>query len=110
DQSLQLFMRNTVDSLRWTYIALWTLDQNTQELVCRDGWYNREMEAGTSSMTESVGFRLFNAYKLSRFALGIGVPSLALNGQDFFWLNLNELLNFSCSDNQREFYTVAGIQ
>ncbi|GLJ05335.1 hypothetical protein SUGI_0016370 [Cryptomeria japonica] len=110
DQSLQLFMRNIVASFGGNYVVVWTLDQTTRELVCRDGWYNKEMEAGSSSMTESVGLRLFNFYRLSRFALGIGVPALALDTQTFIWLKLTEVLNFCCNDEQRNFYIVAGIQ
>lgn len=110
DATLQMLLRNTLASLGWTYIALWSIDQNIQQLVCRVGWYNREMEAGSSSMPESVAQRVFNAYKLSRFPLGTGVPSLACNAPRHIWLSLGALMRYSSGENQREFYRVAGIE
>nr|UFA45712.1 bHLH15 [Pinus massoniana] len=102
-------MRSIVIPLGWTYIALWSLDQNTPELACKDGWFNPEMETG-SSTGQSLGQTLFNLYKLSRFALDAGVPGLAWNQPPYVWLTANELLQFSSDESQQEFYRVAHIQ
>eukprot|EP01018_Ginkgo_biloba_P021750 Gb_15442 [translate_table: standard] len=111
DNSRSVVMRMVVRMLGWTHIVIWSLEQNiAPHLVCKDGWYNSEMEAGPSSMTESIGLRLFNAYKLCRFAPEAGVPGLALNASSFIWLALNELLNLSSVQAQREFYRLNLVQ
>jgi len=108
-QTLREILRSIVILLGWTYIALWSLDRQAPELACKDGWFNPEMEAG-SSTAQSLGQTLFNLYKLCRFALDTGVPGLALNQPPYIWLTANELLHFSSDKRQKEFYRAAGIQ
>lgn len=104
--SLQEIMRSIVIPLGWTYIALWSLDEPPQELACKDGWFNPEMETGSSTApSQSVGQTLFNLYKLCRFALDAGFSSSSpgswsANGTLPYAASSGESAGFQCGSQE----------
>ncbi|KAF5190857.1 basic helix-loop-helix (bHLH) DNA-binding family protein [Thalictrum thalictroides] len=111
-ESRALFVRSLAQTVRCTYICLWSYVPLLNDcLLSIDGWYNDDTNQPSSS-TGSLAYRLFNAYRQTQHNINTGfVPGLAFK-ENIPYLELNDLdlLRRTANVSQQQFYQGAWIK